>query len=74
MFLFIIGMRPDEDISRVRVAVYKARNKNLFSKCSNEMVHYLFFVKVEMLHLILIGDLESIDPLGNHHSLSTVFL
>ena len=63
------GVRPHQHVPWVGVKVDEPSNKDLLRKCPDQVVDEVLLVKAVLLKLILLRDLEAIDPLGHHHPL-----
>ena len=72
MIILILWIGPNENISRMRIAMNKSTHKYLLSKSSDELIHYLFLVKIILFHFLCIRNFESINPLRYHNSFSWV--
>lgn len=74
MLFAIAGMRSDEHVAGMRVAVHEPWYEYLLCKGADELVHNFLFVKLVFSHLILVSDLEPVDPFGHHYPFSSVLV
>lgn len=72
MLTLVVRIGTDEDIAGMRIAVYKPRHENLLSKGPDKIVHDLLLAEPMRVHLLIISDLESIDPLRHHNPLGRI--
>lgn len=72
MLALVVRVGTDKYIARMRIAVNKPRYKDLLSECPDKVMHHLLLTKVMLIHLLTIGYLEPIDPLGDHYSFRRV--
>lgn len=72
MFSLVLRVGTYEYVAWMRIAVNKPRHENLLSEGPNEIMHDLFLAEVMRIHLLIISDLEPIDPLRDHDSFRSV--
>lgn len=58
-------MAPNENVSRVRVAMYESRNENLLSKGSHHVLYDFVLVETKPCDLRFICDFNTVDPFSN---------
>jgi hypothetical protein len=72
MLALVVRVRTDKDIARMWIAVYKPRHEDLLSKGPDKIVHNLLLAEPMRVHLLIISDLKSINPLRHHNPLGRV--
>ena len=74
MFFWILRVRPYKNISRVRIAMDKARNKNLLCESLDNISDDRSLVKIVFPQCFLVCYFYSVNPLRYHDTLSCEFV
>lgn len=63
MLFGILRVRSHKNVTRMRVAVNKARDEDLLGESFDDVSDYCFLVKSVLFELLVVSYLDSIDPL-----------
>ena len=74
MFLRVFWIRPNKNVSRMRITVNESSYKNLLSKTFDYIGDNIFLIKIILFQSLWVSHFDTIDPLWNHDPFSCKFI